>query len=194
MTMGSVHYFSPEQARGENVTGASDVYSAGLVLFEMLTGCAPFGGDTAAAVAMARLTGQRARPRRWSARTCPPALDAIVRWALPPDPRARPTATELSMALGRFLADPYGHVRLRGVQAATRRSRAALCPPSPPPAAARAADGWCAMRWVRLAAALGGLFVLVLGGVLDLPRSSAGAPGGTRAATPSPVNRPRPPW
>ena len=62
MTMGSVHYFSPEQARGEVVTGASDVYSAGLVLFEMLTGMRPFGGDSAAAVAMARLTGQVPSP------------------------------------------------------------------------------------------------------------------------------------
>src|SRR6187397_895966 len=41
-TLGSVHYFSPEQARGEMVTSASDVYSAGLVLFEMLTGRRPW--------------------------------------------------------------------------------------------------------------------------------------------------------
>ena len=50
--MGSVHYISPEQAAGENVTACSDVYSLGVVLFEMLTGVVPFTGDTAVAVAM----------------------------------------------------------------------------------------------------------------------------------------------
>ncbi len=56
-TLGSVHYFSPEQARGEIVTTASDVYSAGLVLFEMLTARRAWTGDSAGAVAVARLTG-----------------------------------------------------------------------------------------------------------------------------------------
>ena len=71
-TMGSVHYFSPEQARGEPATAASDIYSLGIVLFEMLTGQRPFSGDGAAAVAMARLTRpRRARPR--SGRRCRPS-------------------------------------------------------------------------------------------------------------------------
>lgn len=50
--MGSVHYISPEQAAGGQVTACSDVYSLGVVLFEMLTGHVPFSGDTAVAVAM----------------------------------------------------------------------------------------------------------------------------------------------
>ena len=56
-TLGSVHYFSPEQARGEPATAASDIYSLGIVLYEMLTGVRPFEGDSAASVALARLTG-----------------------------------------------------------------------------------------------------------------------------------------
>ena len=49
VTMGSVHYFSPEQARGEPATQASDIYSLGIVLYESLTGQRPFSGDGSAA-------------------------------------------------------------------------------------------------------------------------------------------------
>ena len=55
-TLGSVHYFSPEQARGDEVTGQSDVYALGIVLYEMLTGRRPFEGDSAAGVALKRLS------------------------------------------------------------------------------------------------------------------------------------------
>ncbi len=64
MTMGSVHYFSPEQARGEVVTPASDIYSTGLMLYEMLTGQRAFTGDTPAAVAVARLSAPTPSPMR----------------------------------------------------------------------------------------------------------------------------------
>ena len=107
MTMGSVHYFSPEQARGDPVGFPSDIYSAGLVLYEMLTGQRAYTGGSAAEVAMARLSGRIPTPVAVRP-DVPMALDAIVRWALQPDPRARPPAAELSAALGRFLADPYG--------------------------------------------------------------------------------------
>src|SRR6478735_1702503 len=107
VTMGSVHYFSPEQARGEPVGTPSDIYSAGLVLYEMLTGQRAFTGGSAAEVAMARLSGRIPTPTAVRP-DVPMALDAIVRWVLQPDPRARPSASELSAALGRFLADPYG--------------------------------------------------------------------------------------
>src|SRR3954466_3419627 len=107
MTMGSVHYFSPEQARGEVVTPASDIYSTGLMLYEMLTGQRAFSGDSPAAVAVARLSAPTPSPMRVR-RDVPPSLDAIVRWTLNLDPRARPGAAELSQALGRFVADPTG--------------------------------------------------------------------------------------
>ena len=84
-TMGSVHYFSPEQARGEPATVASDIYALGIVLFETLTGQRPFSGDGAAAVALARLTTTPPRPSALRAGV-PPELDAIVTKAMALDP------------------------------------------------------------------------------------------------------------
>jgi beta-lactam-binding protein with PASTA domain/tRNA A-37 threonylcarbamoyl transferase component Bud32 len=105
LTMGSVHYFSPEQARGEPTTAASDVYSLGIVLYELLTGRRPWGGDSAAAIAMARLSGAAPLPSAVRA-GIPPALDAIVRRAMSRDPAQRyQSAGEMREALDAFLAD-----------------------------------------------------------------------------------------
>ena len=107
-TLGSVHYFSPEQARGEPVTAISDVYSLGLVLFEMLTGRRAWTGDTAGAVALARLGNPPPHPAAFRA-DVPPTLDAIVVRALALDPQDRfASADTMAAALGAFLADPSG--------------------------------------------------------------------------------------
>ncbi|HUP82927.1 MAG TPA: Stk1 family PASTA domain-containing Ser/Thr kinase [Candidatus Limnocylindria bacterium] len=106
-TLGSVHYFSPEQARGEMVTTASDVYSAGLVLFEMLTGKRAWTGDSAGAVAVARLAGDPAAPSSLRSGV-PQILDIAVRRALARVPADRPTAGDMAALLGRFIADPEG--------------------------------------------------------------------------------------
>ena len=87
-TLGSVHYFSPEQARGEPATAASDLYSLGIVLYEMLVGSRPFEGDSAASVALARLTGPIPDPMAVRP-SLPPDLAAITRKALAVDPRDR---------------------------------------------------------------------------------------------------------
>ncbi len=106
-TLGSVHYFSPEQARGEMVTTASDVYSAGLVLFEMLTGKRAWTGDSAGAVAVARLAGDPPAPSSLKSGV-PPILDIAVRRALARVPADRPTAGDMAGLLGRYIADPAG--------------------------------------------------------------------------------------
>ena len=106
MTMGSVHYFSPEQARGEVATAASDIYALGIVLFEALTGQRPFSGDGAAAVALARLTTTPPRPSALRPGV-PGPLDAIVLRAMALDPAARyATAAAVANALEGYLADP----------------------------------------------------------------------------------------
>jgi tRNA A-37 threonylcarbamoyl transferase component Bud32 len=92
-TLGSVHYFSPEQARGETTTEASDIYSLGIVLYELLTGVRPWTGDSAASVALARLSGPVPDPIAVRS-AIPPDLAAITRKALAAAPRERFASAE----------------------------------------------------------------------------------------------------
>jgi serine/threonine-protein kinase len=104
-TLGSVHYFSPEQARGEPATAASDIYSLGIVLFELLTGRRPWEGDSAASIAMARLSGPVPMPSDYRA-GIPHALEAIDRKALMLEPSARfGSAGAMADALDIYLAE-----------------------------------------------------------------------------------------
>ncbi|HET9458053.1 MAG TPA: Stk1 family PASTA domain-containing Ser/Thr kinase [Candidatus Limnocylindrales bacterium] len=103
-TLGSVHYFSPEQARGEQATASSDVFALGIVLYELLTGHRPWEGDTAAAVAMARLAGPVPDPSTRRA-GIPPELTAITRRALAMEPDERwASAGSFGGALEAYLA------------------------------------------------------------------------------------------
>ncbi len=105
-TLGSVHYFSPEQARGDEVTGASDVYSLGIVLFEMLTGRRPFEADTAAAVALKRLNEDAPTPTAIG-KPQPAGLEAIVMRALAREPADRfPDAGAMAEALRAWRRNP----------------------------------------------------------------------------------------
>jgi serine/threonine-protein kinase len=105
-TLGSVHYFSPEQARGDEVTGASDVYALAIVLFEMLTGRRPFEGDSAAAVALKRLNEDAPTPSAIG-HPVPQGLEAILMRALSREPGERfPDAGAFAEALRVWRRDP----------------------------------------------------------------------------------------
>jgi eukaryotic-like serine/threonine-protein kinase len=86
--MGTAQYISPEQAQGKPTTPRSDIYSIGVVLYEMLTGRVPFEGESAVAVALKQVSEAPRRPSAINPNV-PPALDAVVMRALAKDPDAR---------------------------------------------------------------------------------------------------------
>ncbi|WP_270353053.1 Stk1 family PASTA domain-containing Ser/Thr kinase [Microbacterium testaceum] len=87
--VGTAAYFSPEQAKGESVDARADLYSTGVVLYELLTGRTPFRGDTPVAVAYQHVSEAPVPPSEID-ETIPRALDAIVLRALAKDPFQRP--------------------------------------------------------------------------------------------------------
>ena len=101
--MGSVHYFSPEQARGEGANATSDIYSTGIVLYEMLTGRVPYDGDNPVAVAMQHLHATPV-PIQNLAPDVPPAVIRVCMKAMEKNPAmryqsARDMAADLRAAL-----------------------------------------------------------------------------------------------
>ena len=86
--LGSAHYLSPEQASGKPVDGNTDIYSLGVVLYEMLTGRVPFEGETPIAVALKHVREKVAPPTRYNP-SIPPLLEAVVLKALSKNPTDR---------------------------------------------------------------------------------------------------------
>ena len=106
--MGSVHYFSPEQAQGKPATVPSDLYSVGVVLYEMLTGKPPFDGDTPVAIAMQQI-GSKAKPITEINPDVPPALEKVVEKAMEKRPDRRyQSALEMAQDLQRSIQEPEG--------------------------------------------------------------------------------------
>lgn len=88
--IGTPKYMSPEQCDGGPLTPASDVYSLGIILYEMLTGTTPFTGTSALAIALKHSTQAPRPPREWVV-TIPPAIEEIVLHALEKKPENRPS-------------------------------------------------------------------------------------------------------
>ncbi len=104
--IGSVHYISPEQARGEVTDEKADIYSVGVVMYEMLTGQLPFQSDSAVSVAIMQLQQDAKRPREIIS-TIPMGLEQITMRAMQKSPNSRyRSAAEMLMDINDFKRNP----------------------------------------------------------------------------------------
>ena len=186
-TIGSVHYFSPEQAAGEEVGPPSDMYALGIVIYEMLSGRRPFEGDNAAGVALKRLN-EPPPPLSTGVRPIPPPLEAVVMRALARDPAQRyPDAAAFSHALRNWRSEDATAAMVAPVVAAAAVVPPVLpdevpatappppyVPPGPPPKKDRPWWLWLlAFLAVLLLGAMGFLGAELLGGDRSSPSPSA---------------------
>ena len=104
--LGSVHYISPEQAKGAHVDARTDLYSLGVVMYEMLTGRPPFDGDTPVSVAIQHINAKATSPRELNP-SIPRGLEQITMHAMTADRDKRyASASEMLEDLERFRRDP----------------------------------------------------------------------------------------
>ena len=104
--IGSVHYISPEQARGDHITDKADIYSTGVMLYEMLTGKLPFVSDTAVSVALMQLQTKPVSPREINP-SIPKGLEQVTLKAMEKNPIDRfDSAAEMRIDVERFRQNP----------------------------------------------------------------------------------------
>jgi beta-lactam-binding protein with PASTA domain/tRNA A-37 threonylcarbamoyl transferase component Bud32 len=204
--MGTATYFSPEQAQGFGVDPRSDVYSLGVVLYEMVTGHPPFAGDSPVSIAYKHVREQPVPPRQLNP-AIPAAFEAIVLQAMAKDPNDRyASAEELRADLVRFshgrtvVASPTivagaaappteavsaGATTVIQSGDGTRAMPAGAVAPAPPRPPTRRTGAYMVLMLLLLAALLGLLFLL--GQTLGL---FGGGSGGGQVAVPFVVGKP----
>lgn len=120
--LGSVHYISPEQARGFAANEQSDLYSVAVMLYEMVTGRVPFDGETPTAVAVKQIRDAPIPPRQFES-TVSPALEEVILKGMEKDPLRRyKSATEMAADLRHALRSPSG-IFVDGEQRPVKRKK-----------------------------------------------------------------------
>jgi serine/threonine-protein kinase len=197
--LGTAYYLSPEQAQGRQLTPASDLYSLGIVLYELTTGKLPFVGDTPVATALKQVNEAPVPPRQLNP-SIPPGMEAVIMKALLKNPSERyQTSEEMkadlkAVAQGLQPTTAGAMIGIAGVgiagpgmaaDATTVMGRVPGGPPTgvgaqrpltPPPAAKKRSRAWV---WIVLSL----LVLLALGGI-------AWAAFGNQPAAPPPVSVP----
>ncbi|MGH9835587.1 MAG: serine/threonine-protein kinase [Blastocatellia bacterium] len=193
--IGTPHYMSPEQCKGEELDGRSDIYSLGIVLFEMLTGFVPFNSKTPTAIVVQQVN-QAPPPLREINPEISPAIEAVVLRALAKRPEARPQtagelARELNAAVNRVTSTPPSPA-ISAPAPIPGHSEPALLPAKPKFDRASAKAGSNSQRALLLVAALLLLVAGVSGGVWRYRQQSEGGslasnnqivPGGQQTST-----------
>ena len=104
--LGSVHYISPEQAKGGRVDNRSDIYSLGVVMYEMMCGCPPYDGDAPVSVAIQHINGGAAMPSTINP-NIPGGLEQIIMKSMSLDPNDRyASAAKMLVDMDDFRKDP----------------------------------------------------------------------------------------
>jgi serine/threonine-protein kinase len=190
--MGTAAYFSPEQAQGLPVDGRSDVYSLGVVLYEMVTGAPPFTGESPVAVAYKHVR-EDPEPPAARAPDLPPDLEHIILTAMAKDADSRyQTADELRADLTRFVRGqpPLGGP-VTGLVADGTATAAVAATQAAPMAALDGHDP-DEHRKKRRGALVAGILgvVLIAAVIIALLASGGGGGGGPTAEVPNVINKP----
>ena len=204
--MGTATYFSPEQARGEPVDPRSDVYSLGIVLYEMLTGQPPFAGDSPVAVAYKHVQETPVPPRQLDP-SLPGSLEAVTLKALAKNPANRyASADDLAADLRRFregravlaegvLAPPADYTTAVSAQAGDATRAVTAAGPGTTVSSTVYEDAEPAKRSSALFVVVLVVLLALLAGLLFLLGRTIGIGGddtGTQVAVPDVVGRTQP--